>query len=312
MKKTEPKWKLIEEVVSVIEKEISPESRVEHDVWLPDLTESSKKRQCDIVIRSGKPPRETITIVEVQNRSKKFDITLFDGLCTKMRKVGAQHLICVSRKGFPESIKKEAIKQGPTVRLVTLEDLHERDWPVNILENCIFISERNILEIQNSRLGVKKGCLPSSRGEENSSLEPIFEYEGYSKRISINDLINIHTNETESKKRRLLNGIITEKFHFPEEGKRLWHVDSKTKTEIVTLDFAARIEIRRTKIPLTCLSYKQIGAPFSLAWLMETTCIYQGQELEIHMTLFPRDDGNYRMKISKIPPQFKEFSIFAI
>ncbi len=162
MKKSDPKWKLIEEVVSIIEKEISPESHVEHDVWLPDLTESSKKRQCDIVIRSGKPPRETITIVEVQNRSKKFDITLFDGLCTKMRKVGAQHLICVSRKGFPESIKKEAIKQGPTVRLITLEKLKEGDWPFNIFENCIFISEKNILEIQNLKLGVRKGCIPSS------------------------------------------------------------------------------------------------------------------------------------------------------
>lgn len=36
-----PKWKLVEHVVNLIEQSLSPDSKVEHDVWLPDLTESS-------------------------------------------------------------------------------------------------------------------------------------------------------------------------------------------------------------------------------------------------------------------------------
>ena len=101
------KWKLVEYVVKLIEQAISPDARVEHDVWLPDLTEASNKRQCDIVIWTGSLPRETITIVEVQDRNKPFDINTFDGLCKKMRKVGAQHLICVSKQDFPSSIINE-------------------------------------------------------------------------------------------------------------------------------------------------------------------------------------------------------------
>ncbi len=110
MKEEISSWEMMEEVVSILEKSISPDSRVERNVLLFDLSGSSVKRQCDIVIRSGTPPRETISIVEVQDRSKRFDVTFFDGLCTKMRKVGAQHLICVSRQEFPKSIIKEAIK----------------------------------------------------------------------------------------------------------------------------------------------------------------------------------------------------------
>jgi len=61
-------WLTIEKLVQLIEKSISPESLVEHNIFLPDLTSrSNAKRQCDIVIKSGKPPRQTLTIVEVQS-----------------------------------------------------------------------------------------------------------------------------------------------------------------------------------------------------------------------------------------------------
>lgn len=40
-----------------------------------------------------------------------------------MREVGAQHLFCVSKAGFPMSIKEKADEVGPTVRLITFEEL---------------------------------------------------------------------------------------------------------------------------------------------------------------------------------------------
>ena len=148
MEKNEKKWKLVEYVVYLLEKAISPNARVEHNVMLSDLTEASEKRQCDIVIRTGNPPRETITIVEVQDRTKTFDIITFDGMYEKMRKVGAQHLICVSRQNFPKSIRNEAKRKGPTVRLVLLNDIENGNWPVNFVNGCVYFFERNIIKLK--------------------------------------------------------------------------------------------------------------------------------------------------------------------
>jgi len=63
-------WKNLEHIVQLIEKSISPEAVVEHNQFLPVIgSPTGAKRQCDVVIRSGQKPRETITIVEVQDRN---------------------------------------------------------------------------------------------------------------------------------------------------------------------------------------------------------------------------------------------------
>ena len=136
MSSGEPKWRIVERVVALLEQSLSPAARVKHDVYLPDRTLSNEsRRQCDVVIWSGQPPRETITIVEVQDRNQRVDINTFDGWCRKMERVGAQHLICVSTTGFPRSVKEEALRRGPTVRLVTLQDLEESDWPISFVDS---------------------------------------------------------------------------------------------------------------------------------------------------------------------------------
>ena len=120
--KKDPKWKLAEKFVAMLEQHLDHDAKVEHDVMLPDLNDPDQERQCDIVVTQGKKPRETISIVEVQSRNEKPSIADFDSWCVKMEAVGAQHLICVSEKGFPESVQKKAARKGPSVRLVTLID----------------------------------------------------------------------------------------------------------------------------------------------------------------------------------------------
>ena len=64
--------KYLERLVYLIEKSLDPEAKVEHDVNLPVLTSTiGATRQCDIVITQGTPPRETVTIIEVQDRTSK-------------------------------------------------------------------------------------------------------------------------------------------------------------------------------------------------------------------------------------------------
>jgi hypothetical protein len=115
----EPRWKLIERVVALLEKTLTPDCHIEHNKKLPELG-TGTLRQCDVIIRCGKPPRSTLTIVEVQKRNRKVTIGTYEGWCKKREKLGAQHLICVSVEGFPDSVVKDLAAQGDTVRLMTL------------------------------------------------------------------------------------------------------------------------------------------------------------------------------------------------
>ncbi len=128
-------WKDFEQLVKLIEMSIDPYSSVEHDVKMPILSSPSQATtQCDLVIRTGKPPRETITIVEVQNRRSKVKPNDFRGWKQKLQEVGAQHLICVSRQPFPESIKEQAQLSGDTIRLITLSTLDADKIPIDLFQ----------------------------------------------------------------------------------------------------------------------------------------------------------------------------------
>jgi hypothetical protein len=88
---------------------------------LPVLGQN-RSRQCDVVLRIGKPPRQQFFIIEVQKRDAKPDINTFGGWLRKMDEVGANGLICVSEAGFPQSIIDDvALRVGPKVKLMTLE-----------------------------------------------------------------------------------------------------------------------------------------------------------------------------------------------
>lgn len=122
-------WKSIEKITAILEKYISPNSKVEHNINLPTLGRDGF-RQCDVVI-TVEEPRKHITIVEVQKRNKPVDINTFGGWINKMDSVGAQQLICVSKKKYPKSIIDEVrLKYGTNkVTLMTLQEFDILDKP---------------------------------------------------------------------------------------------------------------------------------------------------------------------------------------
>jgi hypothetical protein len=147
------KWKDTEKIIAAIEKRISEESQILHNVILPDLSGDSDGRQCDIIIKSGKYPRESLTIVEVQDRKSQLDITTFDGFVTKMKSVGAQHLIVVSKQEFPLSVNKRAQRLGPTVRLIKFNELMKDDFIINFLNDYITVLNH---DLENFVVRIKK------------------------------------------------------------------------------------------------------------------------------------------------------------
>jgi hypothetical protein len=129
--------KHLEHLVHLIEKSISPDATVEHDVDMPILSSRiGATTQCDIVIKSGTPPRQTITLVEVQDRRSRVKPNDFRGWKQKLEDVGAQHLICVSKQEFPESIKEQASLSGSAIMLITLREATPETLPLNFISLC--------------------------------------------------------------------------------------------------------------------------------------------------------------------------------
>jgi hypothetical protein len=103
----------LEKLVQLIEQSLALDAIVERNVKLPILdSRIGATAQCDIVILTGKPPRETLTIVEVQDREKPVDINMFRGWQQKLQDVGAQHCIVYPDKPFRKASKKKHPYRG--------------------------------------------------------------------------------------------------------------------------------------------------------------------------------------------------------
>ena len=72
--------KYLEGLVKLIERSISPGAKVEQNVQMPILTSKiGATTECDLVITAGDYPRQTVTIVEVQDRTNKPALNDFRG-----------------------------------------------------------------------------------------------------------------------------------------------------------------------------------------------------------------------------------------
>lgn len=290
-------WKKKEELVKVIEKVISPSSRVERNIMLPNLkSKSGAKRQCDVVIRTGKPPRETISIVEVQKRGAKVDINTFGGWCVKMRDVGAQHLICVSEKGFPKSVKEEALLMGPTVRLLTLSQLDSiDDSPVNFKSNTVKNPRRELTRINGAVLNYKNDVNTGPQSMAINLTSPDFMYNGFL--MTANDLFFAHLDYLEGKGNNYADGkhVIEMKLPLPKD-KFYFKNDGNLK-EIIEFSASYEVDILNREMELTSSEYKQVDYGTSIAWVMESSIYLNDQEKEIKFILIPEADSTYRLEM---------------
>ena len=127
----EKDWETLEKVVAILEQHLDHNAVVRQNVALPVIgNDSGRTCKCDVVIVQGDEPRQTISIVEVQKRAGKPKINDFRGWLLKMQELGAQHLLRVSEAGFPSSIEDLAMKQGPSVRLLTISKLESGTLPL--------------------------------------------------------------------------------------------------------------------------------------------------------------------------------------
>lgn len=293
-RKTMKAWKETEEVVAIIEQSISPRARVETDVHLPVLlSNQGATRQCDVVIWQGDQPRQTLTIVEVQDRKSKVDINTFNGWCTKMRDVGAQHLICVSKVGFPKSIKEKAEHMGPTVRLIEFSQLDDGEWPHNFFSNTLQNPQRKIIDVCDVELHYEHTSNTEIHTLNFKMDQRDFIYNG----IPANpfEILIRYIDHLEGMGAKYDDGEHTIEFSLPLPNQELKiRIDGDFKRVI---SFKGVIVFTTTKreLKFDCCRYRQIDYGSDIAWLMEATASQNGQEKIVKIVIVQDGPGSYRI-----------------
>jgi hypothetical protein len=285
--KVEPKWRMLERVVSLLERTLDPAATVEHDVRLPDLLTPGVERQCDVVVTTGPPNRRTRTIVEVQRRGRVVDISHFDAWVAKMRAVGAQHLICVSALGFPVSVKAKALQSGPSVRLVTLKELEQGSRLLQGAFGRMELREVGTRNFPSVEFLVKDPALLSLPRGAFLQHEATFRNSA-GELLSLNQIAQrlLHQDSTSD---LLADGLHL--LHYETADAVVYEPDPRAGP--ARLKFTAEVAVRTTPLACEVLEYAQAPEQSPLAWALlgRATKASNDGEYEVRITFSASADG---------------------
>lgn len=288
-------WQVVEEVAALLEKSLTPLAKVEHNVWLP-VVGKSRRRQCDVVITYGEHPRQTVAIVEVQKRERKPDINTFHGWCRKMQEIGAQHLICVSVRGYPKSIIDEvATRIGPTVRLLTLTQLRETKVPGLVFVSPFVLHKHPHFTLEAVGPGVRLESPPADKSLTFSSGDKVFILDDSQELQSLNELI-AHALNRDISYMFLERGIEEPNSYSLEitlgsAERDLWLHVSGQPYKVLSLPVRLRIETTVSNIPLTVLAYQQQFIGGALAWVALARGLVEDKEVSVQVVFKVDRDG---------------------
>lgn len=282
----EKHWASIEKLVQLIEKSISPDSTVEHNVRLLDLTSTNNSfRQCDIVIKSGTPQRQTITIVEVQDRTSQLNLNTFQGFVQKMYDVGAQHLICVSRKKFSNTIVEKARKSGGTIRLVTLSKFEPNNFPVELPKLSVI---HNVIQLE-----VKEHPEISFKTESEVVIklsDMIFEIPQLAKTFDWISLANYFLSYVIKPEK---DGECT--INLPNHLFDLNILHNQNSYKVDVFKWKIHFKITQHEIPAHGYTYDQLDNG-AIAWMLECCSEAEGRKRFVRMPLIPNGNGTFDTK----------------
>lgn len=290
-------WRLKEKVVAVLEKGIDTSAVVKRNVMLPVINSpGGRKRQCDVVVIAGEPPRQTITIVEVQKRSSKPSIETFGGWLIKKDEVGAQHLICVSEIGFPASVVEKAASLGPSIRLMTLGQLEENKLPYGtalLTQEMNYAYNRKLKDVQlvfkrNEATSQLAGFdMPAANDEvfRDLSGEP-FSLKKLANRIFLESADQIDPEAFSDFQDVALEHIFTDEY-----GMEML-IDGVGWVELASVLFVLEIKIQTSQLVWRHEKYEQIEWG-SIAWASVGHGTVEGKPVKVIIPITLAPDGSY-------------------
>ncbi len=274
-KEQDPLWKIKEKIVTILERHLAHGAKIERDQNLKVITsKSGRTRQCDVVITEGTKARPTISIVEVQQRGSKPSIGDFSNWLIKMEEVGAQHLICVSEKGFPASVIEKAEERGPSVRLLTLKELEHSDTPFQL---GFFSDELQIVRYD-ELVGLQMELEHLVRQDKNKSnslpnpFQKIFRV-NEDELLSVTDIMDWHLFQNPKNLQELpINETIPllVKITFPDSVQFELNINSDKWIKLRSLKINFRLTIRNKKLHWNLECYEQIGHG-EMGWIAKAT-----------------------------------------
>ena len=290
-------WQVVEEVASLLEKSLTPFAEVRRNVRLPVIGKT-RRRQCDVVITYGSPPRQTVTIVEVQKRARKPDINTFHGWCRKMREVGAQHLICVSMRGYPKSIIDEAAtRYGPMVRLLTLNELRKPEVPGFAFVSPFLLHEQPQVTLEQVGPGVRLEDAPAEASVEFGKADKVFTVDDSAEFQSILELISLVMRDVHNafqQQRRQEPNSYRLSLTLGSVDRTLWlHIDGQPY-RVLDLPTNVRVEITVLRIPLTVLEYHQESIEGALAWVAVAEGVSENKAISVRFVFKKDSEGLLR------------------
>lgn len=290
------KGKYYEELVELIETSLNPDAEVRRDVRLPIInSESGATTQCDLVITQGKHPREIITIVEVQNRKEKTKPNAFRGWLGKLERVGAQRLICVSRKGFSKPIQEEARNMKGTVLLIQLDEVPKEKIPLDFIDTRAMYHEFTLKKFDSPEYSIY-GIDLDVYGIE---LDELHEH---LKNTNITDKIYTLDKKTNISLQQLCSYVVPEDekvkgygtttFNSYSQKKELF-VDYRNVYLRLDLDIKFDWSVNEYEIPISYLKYDQDEYDV-LVWLVKGNLSLNNRNLSFEMP-FTKDEKGYHI-----------------
>lgn len=282
------KWKILEDVVGLIEKSVVPGADVKVDQRLRAIGKK-RKRQCDVVIRYGGPEREFLTIVEVQKRSRKVGIATFQSWCVKRDEVGANCLIAVSEKGFTADAVEAARDQGNRARLLTLTDLQSGFWPVNIVGRKASV----MIKTHNPK---REGILitvdgPSGSGQFKMA-EKVFRRSG-----RLLSLVDLAEEAFDAIPQLTFLGVGEHVYPLhiePGSADPMTLLFEGKELPVRRVKMVDQVTIRRTDVPLTLSEYVQVDHHGTEAYALVGTGTVDELPTEIKLIFVPQGNGLLR------------------
>ena len=283
----------LEKIVALIEKSISKDAEVKQNVDLPVINSpSGRTRQCDVVITNGNGVRKTTTIVEVQDRNSAVSIGTFCDWLEKLNEVGANQLICISRKEFPVSVKEKAILQGNRVFLITLKEALPEALPLDMISFRMVYKHVAIVNDPNVRIGVPQGTLSSHKALPSSGYaEDKVWSENQQDMISLLDVIRSKIKEIHAGESGVIKGSLELSF---ADNNNLWLYLLLGDTFIkVGVEIKVDYIYDNHDIPMSVSSYEQIDSGV-LAWVFESEIITSQGKHSLKHPVTKREDGMYQ------------------
>jgi hypothetical protein len=288
MKKNDGKY--LEKLIALIEKSITPDARIEHDVQMPLLnSQNGSTTQCDIVIWSGKKPRETITIIEVQDRTSKIKPNDFRGWQKKLDEIGAQHLICVSRKPFPKSIKENALQSGNKIFLMNIINQMPDQLPLTMLKSNFAYRHFELKSFKNLNIEYsigeleKKSLTKEMVFKDTTNLNEKCYSLDLANLVSLYDICYMKTEFIEQTQEQ--NRFV--EFKLTEEPKI--YIYKYNQFINIGLNFEFEYFLEFIPIPLNVMTYEQNGE--ILAWMLESSYDLPIGKTELKVPIIPVGDG---------------------